>query len=238
MKLVIGAAGRGTRFKELTRDLPKHLLPINGQPFLKYILDNAISAGFSEIIIIVGYQAEKIQEFIAQQQFSVPIKLVDQIEKLGSEKYGTACLVECVQDIIGQENFTLMHGDTLFSATDLKQIQINDDLNYLAGYKHAQPEQYGVLIKEQQNNLIQIKEKPTEFVGDLINVALYKFTPEIFIAVKQIKKSPRGEYELTEAINLLAQQQKVKVVQLKDYWLDLGQPEDIPIIEKFLCAKK
>ena len=77
-------------------------------------------------------------------------------------------------------------------------------------------------------------EKPKEFVGNLINTAMYKFTPEIFAALRQIELSLRGEYELTDAISILATQKKVKVKMIQDYWLDFGKPEDIERVAKFL----
>jgi glucose-1-phosphate thymidylyltransferase len=81
-------------------------------------------------------------------------------------------------------------------------------------------------------------EKPKKFVSDLINIALYKFTPEIFKAISKIKKSSRGEYEINDAIMLLAEQQKVKVIRILNDWIDLGCPEDIPKAEKFFRKHK
>ena len=68
----------------------------------------------------------------------------------------------------------------------------------------------------------------------MINTGLYKLTPEIFDALGKIKLSKRGEYELTDALTILAEKGKVKVLSLKDYWLDLGGIEDIKKVEKFL----
>jgi bifunctional UDP-N-acetylglucosamine pyrophosphorylase/glucosamine-1-phosphate N-acetyltransferase len=71
-------------------------------------------------------------------------------------------------------------------------------------------------------------------VGNLINTGLYKFTPEIFNKVSKIKKSPRGEYEITDAITLLAEEKKVKVKKIDDHWLDFGNPGDIVKLFRFL----
>jgi len=101
----------------------------------------------------------------------------------------------------------------------------------------ANPEKYGVLAAK-DGKLIRIHEKPKEFVGDLINTGLYKFTPEIYNYLAQIKLSPRGEYELTDALTLLAQKENVVVVQVKDYWLDLGTTADILKIENFLNNRR
>jgi len=111
----------------------------------------------------------------------------------------------------------------------------HDDKCYVAGIKVENPQKYGVLV-EKNGKLVKIHEKPEKYVGDLINTGLYKFTPDIFKALEKIKLSQRGEYELTDAITLLAEKGKAKVYTLKDYWLDLGSLEDIPKVEKFLKA--
>ncbi|MFA5948578.1 MAG: sugar phosphate nucleotidyltransferase, partial [Candidatus Gracilibacteria bacterium] len=73
-----------------------------------------------------------------------------------------------------------------------------------------------------------------EFVGNLINTSLYKFTPEIFKTVFKIEKSQRGEYEVTDAISLLAKEKKVKIKKINDFWMDFGRPEDIEKMSNFL----
>ena len=78
-------------------------------------------------------------------------------------------------------------------------------------------------------------EKPKEFYGNLTNIGLYKFTPDIWKALDQIGLSPRGEYELTDAISILAKQGKVKFLKLKEYWLDLGCKEDIPKVTEAIA---
>ena len=92
--------------------------------------------------------------------------------------------------------------------------------------RHDEPQRFGVLFEE-NGVLKKIVEKPQEFIGDMINVGLYKFTPKIFEAVRKIDVSSRGEYELTDAVSLLAQEGKVKVIQVSDYWMDFGRPEDV-----------
>lgn len=234
MRIVIGAAGRGTRFKELTREQPKILIPINGKPYLYYILQAVEAAGFTEIVLVVGYQAEKIVAFLASYPNRITIKLVNQYEKLGAEKYGTACLLECVQEQMGQDNFVLLYGDNLYSSRDLHRFILEDNNNYIAGYPVTDYKKYGILLSDGDNYLKEIIEKPQAPVGNLANCGLYKFNNEIFKYLKKIKKSPRGEYELTDAISLLAKKRKVKVVKLLDYWLDLGAPEDIEKVERFV----
>jgi len=232
-KVVIAAAGQGTRMLHLTKRKSKHLICVLKKPFLSYLLNNLIAAGYKDLILVVGYHKEKMEEFLNEYKYKVT--LVDQFEILGGKEkeYGTACPLKCVKDIIGKENFLMVYGDNLYSVEDLKNFNIDDEYNYVAGFFHQKPGKYGVL-KVENGFLKEIVEKPKEFVGNLINTGLYKFTPEIFEKVFQIKKSPRGEYELTDAINLLAKEKKVKVKEIKDYWLDFGNPADIIRVSQFL----
>ena len=113
-------------------------------------------------------------------------------------------------------------------------MNIDNEFCYIAGLKQEHPEKYGVLIEDGDDFLEKIIEKPKEFVGDLINAGLYKFTSEVFDKIDKIKKSPRGEYEITDAVSLLAEEKKVKVKKIKDYWYDFGKPEDIKKLSEFL----
>jgi bifunctional UDP-N-acetylglucosamine pyrophosphorylase/glucosamine-1-phosphate N-acetyltransferase len=141
--------------------------------------------------------------------------------------------VNKAKNFVGRDNFIVVGGDNLFDVKDLKKFNKDDSMNYIAGYKVDNPERYGVLVVK-GDTLIKIHEKPKEFVGSLINAGLYKFTPEIFDAISRIGKSLRGEYELTDAISLLAGKGKVKVIPLESFWKDFGKLEDIHIMEKFL----
>lgn len=235
-KVVIAASGQGTRMLPLTRNKPKHLIKIFKKPFLFYLLENIKKAGYKELILVAGFKIEKIREFLAKEKYK--IKLVNQFEILGGKEkiYGTACPLKCVKDIIGQEDFLLVYGDNLYSPRDLKSFNLEDGYNYVAGIVSQKPEKYGVL-KTKNGFLKKIIEKPQRFVGNLINTGLYKFTPVVFSKVEKIKLSKRGEYELTDILNLLAEEKKVKVKEIKDYWLDFGNLADIPKVSKFLRNK-
>ena len=234
-KVVIPAAGRGTRMLHLTKDIPKHIIPVNGKPFIYHLLNHLQQAGFEEMILVVGYQKEKMQDFVNEVKDKFPITIIDQFSTVGEEHYGTACPIIAVQDLIGDEQFVTVYGDNLYSVDSLMGVMKDDEYNYIAGFKHPKPQRYGVLVHK-NGFLKQIIEKPTYLagIGHLINTGLYKFTPEIFRAVDAIKLSPRGEYELTDAVSLLAGQGRVKLVEVKDYWLDFGCPEDIVLVENHL----
>jgi len=226
MKAVILAAGKGTRLLPLTEDKPKVLIEINGKPFLWYVLNLFKKLGIDEIAVIVGYKKEKIKEFIAKYGFDVT--LVEQKEQKGT---GHATLQ--AKEFVGNDNFIVYHGDGLWSKKDLQKFMVEDDLTYMAGKQVENWQRYGILLEE-KGFLKEKVEKPQKFIGDLAWVGFFKTTPEIFAELEKVKLSPRGEIEVTDAINVLARQKKVKIISLEDYWLDLGTHEDIPKIEKFI----
>jgi dTDP-glucose pyrophosphorylase len=245
-KVVIAAAGQGTRMKHLTRHKSKHLILVQKRPFLAYLFDELLKAGYEELIVVAGFKAEKVQEFLDKYQPPAGIAknkvrtfLVNQFEILGpkEKEYGTLCPIKCVKKIIGEDNFLAVYGDNLYSVKDLQAMNIDDTYNYVAGFEHKHPEKYGVLLAD-NSFLKEIIEKPKDYVGSLINTGLYKFTPAIFKELPRVRLSPRGEYELTDAITFLAQKKKVKIKRLQDYWLDFGNPGDIIKLSKFLQQQR
>jgi len=238
-KIVVSAAGQGTRMLSLTESKSKHLINVKERPFLAYLLDNILKAGFREIIMVVGFREDMIRDFLKTYKFdgvNFDIKIINQFDILGpkEKEYGTACPIKCVKNLVGNENFISLVGDNFYSVEDLRLMSIDDNFNYVAGVANEHPEKFGVLVEYGDDFLEKIIEKPQEFVGNLINTSLYKFTPEIFKKVFEIEKSPRGEYEITDAISLLAKDKKVKVKKMNDFWMDFGRPEDVEKLSKFL----
>jgi len=224
MKAVIMAAGKGTRMLPLTEKVPKVLVEINGKPFLYYVLKNLQKAGYDDIGIIVGYKKEQFPGFLERYGFKAT--LIEQ-----KEQKGTGHAVMQARDFTKDEDFIVLGGDNLWSPGDLESMLKKDNFCYVTGIKVDNPEKYGVLVAK-NDGLVRIVEKPAKFVGNLINTGLYKFTPDIYQALEQVKESERKEYELTDAISLLAKQGKVKIMKVKDYWIDLGSKEDIPKVEE------
>jgi len=228
-KAVVLAAGKGTRLDPLTDLKPKPLLHVMGRPFLSYVIENLIKTGYKDIAIIVGYMKEQVEEFVKDGGFKVT--LIEQ-----HEQQGTGHAVSLAEQFVGKDDFVLVMGDNLCSVEDLKQLDKKDEFCYLLGYEHEQPENYGVIFKEGEF-LKKILEKPEEKVGKQINTAFYKLTPEIFEALKQIRRSSRGELEFTDALSLLAKSKKVKVLELNDFWLDFGYPWDMLDVNRFFLEK-
>jgi len=223
MKVVILAAGKGTRMLPLTKKTPKVLIPIAGKPFIWYLIENLKQAGVDEFGLIVGYKKEKIISFV--KEIGLDAEIIEQKEQLGT---GHALMQ--ARDFVGYEKFLAINGDNLFSASDIKKILLMEP-NVIAGFEVSNPSAYGVLIVDRKR-LVRIDEKPKRPVSNLINTGLYLFGTEVFDELQKIKKSIRGEYELTDAITSLAKQNRMFVYKLKDYWIDLGKLDDIPRVEK------
>lgn len=225
---VVAAAGRGTRMGQLAADKPKHLIEVNGQPFLFYLLDRLQQAGIKEIIVVGGHHFPAMAEFIAMHGPVFNVKLIDQFERLGEDRYGTSLAIEAAKPEVGEQDFLAVYGDNLFTVRDLQKIiTAPPNGNYIATLFHQTPERYGVVMTDENNVVKQIVEKPKEFIGNQINAGLYRFNHEVFSVLPQAV-SPRGEYELTDAVQTLAMMGKMKAILLQDYWQDFGRPEDVP----------
>lgn len=222
MKVCVLAAGKGTRMLPFTKKTPKPLIHINKKPFIDYTISNIKTAGFHDIVLVVGYLKEKLINHLGPY-FTYVIQ---------EEQKGTAHAVSLLQDIVNS-NFIVIMGDNIYSPYDIKSIAQQDDYCYVACLTHPEPQKFGMVISK-DGFLKRIIEKPKNPTTNLISAGLYKFTPEIFGAIKKIKPSERGELEITDAISLLAQKNKVKLMKIKDYWINLGSIEDIPVVEKQL----
>ena len=136
--VVIAAAGQGTRMMQLTKNKSKHLIKVNEKPFLSYVLDNLSAAGFDDFILVTGFGAELMEEFL--KEYGYKAKVVNQFEILGPKEkmYGTACPLMCVKDI--SEQFLYISGDNYYSVEDLKAINIDDEFNYVSGIESQHPD--------------------------------------------------------------------------------------------------
>jgi dTDP-glucose pyrophosphorylase len=226
MKVVILAAGKGIRMLPLTEKIPKVLIEVNGKPFLYHLMDHLLKAGYTKFGLVVGYKKEMIAEFLKKHNFNA--KLIEQKEQLGT---GHALLQ--AEEYIAGEDFIVLGGDNLWGVEDLKEINKDDDFNYISGVKVENPEKYGVLVEE-EGFLMRIKEKPKDFHGYLINTGLYKFKNSVFNILHNVTPSARGEIELTCAIDVLAKSGKFKVIKILTYWKDLGCLDDIEPLSHFL----
>jgi UDP-N-acetylglucosamine diphosphorylase / glucose-1-phosphate thymidylyltransferase / UDP-N-acetylgalactosamine diphosphorylase / glucosamine-1-phosphate N-acetyltransferase / galactosamine-1-phosphate N-acetyltransferase len=214
MKCVILAAGEGKRMHPLTYTRPKVMLPIANKPMLEWNLLNAIDAGLKDFIFVVSYKSEMVRQYFGNgEKWKVKIDYVNQGEALG-----TAHAIGVVESFV--KDFIVLCGDTIFGKDDFKNIVKSKVSIGLA--KVENPKEYGI-IKLENDNVVQIYEKMEQPFTDIINGGIYHFNAKIFDCIKKTEKSQRGEYEITDSINMMVKDIKLKGVFLKQ-WRDVVYP--------------
>ena len=234
MKAIILAAGKGIRLEPITHTRPKPLIPVMNKPLLYHALDAIKNAGINDIFIVVSYLKEKIIEAIENYKAKnrVNIRIVEQEAPLG-----TGHAVKILEQYVN-EPFILVYGDLYIDKKVLKKI-VERKPPVMGLTRVENPREYGVVVTR-DDYIIDIIEKPSyEPPSNTINAGVYYLTPEIFHYLDKIKKSPRGEYEITDALKLMIKD-NVKLGYMilgKDEWFEIGRPWDILSIHETLLRK-
>ena len=224
-KAVLLAAGKGTRMLELTNELPKPMLAVQGRPILLHIVDGLRAAGVTRFLIVVGYRAEVVREF-----FGDGSKLGVAIEYITQEvQDGTGRVVELARDFAGSDPFVLSYGDILVDPANYSCLVTPGEAEALISVKHNPGEiaKGGAVFVNERFELTDLREKPApgEPTSPWYNAGIYTFRPSIFEFTARLEKSPRGEYELTDAIRALALSGRVvQAFELKGDWADVRDP--------------
>ena len=225
---LILAAGKGTRMRPLTARLPKPLLPAGGAPFLEHQLRALAEAGVTHVAVLVGYRMREVHEALGDgQRFGLALNFLVQEEQLGT---GHA-VAQAAGKLDG--DFFCLNGDTLVTTETLRALASAKSAHAMAVAQVADCSSYG-LVKTRKGKLVSIIEKGAEGPGK-INAGIYRFAPSIFEALETLERSPRGEFELTTALETVAKQ--VAVVNVEGDWLDLGRPWDLLTANALLLAR-
>lgn len=225
-RAVLLAAGRGTRMRELTSELPKPMLRVRGKPVLQHIVEGLRTAGVRDFLIIVGWRAEVVRDFFGDgRALEVSIGYQTQVEQNGTGK-----VVELARDFCGDEPFVLSYGDILVDPANYRQlVTLPDETEAIISVKRNEDvSQGGAVFVNERFEMIDLREKPQpgEPTSPWYNAGIYAFRPSIFEYIARLEKSPRGEYELTDAIRALAQTpRKVQALELTGAWADVRDPE-------------
>jgi NDP-sugar pyrophosphorylase family protein len=225
-KAVLLAAGKGTRMRELTNELPKPMIPVRGQPILRHIVDGLRAAGVTHFQIVVGWHAEVVTNYFGDgSAFGVSVEYATQVVQ-----DGTGRVVELAKEFAGADPFVLSYGDILIDPANYRRLVALEDAEALVSVKHNPGEiaKGGAVFVNERFEMTDLREKPKpgEPTSPWYNAGVYAFCPSIFDFTARLEKSPRGEYELTDAIRGLAQSgRKVQVVELAGDWADVRDPE-------------
>ncbi|MFF2015091.1 sugar phosphate nucleotidyltransferase [Paenibacillus sp. NPDC058177] len=201
MKGLILCAGRGTRLQPSTYTKPKCMLPVNGEYILVSIINELVAAGITDIGIVVNHSQGEIREMIGDGgQWNASLTFL-----LQKEAKGLADAVKSAQSFVADSPFLLMLGDNLYEG-DLEPLIRSLDADKSAAsillQRVEEPRQFGVaVIKDGQ--IVSLEEKPRYPKSNLAIVGVYALTAAIWPAIERLTPSPRGEYELTDAIQML-----------------------------------
>jgi bifunctional UDP-N-acetylglucosamine pyrophosphorylase/glucosamine-1-phosphate N-acetyltransferase len=209
--------------RPLTANKPKPLLHVAGKPFLEHTINSLKQSGIKDIVILVGWRSEHLQEYFGTGK-DLGVKLTYIIQ---TARYGTAHAIGTARNNF-DDAFLCLNGDILTTPELVKGVLNNYKKNkstVMALTKVEDPSGFGV-VQLDKKKVKRIIEKPTQFVGNLVNAGVYVFSPKIFDAVDETKLSPRGEYEITDAIEILIKRMSHPVFghELDTPWLDICMP--------------
>jgi UDP-N-acetylglucosamine diphosphorylase / glucose-1-phosphate thymidylyltransferase / UDP-N-acetylgalactosamine diphosphorylase / glucosamine-1-phosphate N-acetyltransferase / galactosamine-1-phosphate N-acetyltransferase len=254
MKAVILAAGKGTRMRELTNELPKPMLEVHRKPILEHILTGLLGAGIRDVFIVTGFRADVIESHFGDgSKWKARIGYGRQVVQDGTGK-----APELAKEFIGTSPFLLTYGDILIEPESYERGEtcgaemaalyqrmihrFNED--YFSGVITVKAGQDvtkgGLNFFDEKFCLKRLVEKPTAQQIEQLrtegwlkasepawyNAGIYIFKPSLFEFTARLQKSPRGEYELTDAVSaLVASKHKIAGFEITGRWVDVRDPE-------------
>ncbi|ECB9849186.1 D-glycero-D-manno-heptose 1-phosphate guanosyltransferase [Campylobacter jejuni] len=213
MQAIVLAGGLGTRLRSVVQDLPKPMAPINGKPFLAFVLEHLKKQGITEIILSVSYKYELIQEYFKDEFHGMKIHY--NIEK---ELLGTGGAIKDALKLVKNEVY-VVNGDTFFDI-DLKKLVLNGSKICIALKQMQNFDRYGTVNVDEQGIVTSFEEKVFKKQG-LINGGIYLLKKDIFDKFDLEKKFSFEEFLQENYIKL-----KARAEIFDDYFIDIGVPED------------
>ncbi|HWL45694.1 MAG TPA: glucose-1-phosphate thymidylyltransferase [Ilumatobacter sp.] len=228
MKALILAGGAGTRLRPITHTRAKQLVPVANKPILFYGIEAMVAAGITEIGVIVGDTRAEVMAALGDgSRWGAHVTYLPQDAPLG--------LAHCVliaREFLGDDDFVMYLGDNLLEQDLAAFVAAFEQARAGATAPSAQillkqvpdPHRFGIATLDADGNVVALVEKPAEPPSDLALVGVYLFTPRVHDAVAAITPSPRGELEITDAIQwLIDAGETVRCEQLDGWWIDTGK---------------
>ncbi len=230
MKAVILAAGEGSRMRPLTYTRPKVMLPIANKPILEHLLIQAREAGITEFIFIVGYCDEQVRGYFGDgKKWGVHIDYCTQ-----RKQRGTADALGRAKDLVDGPCL-MINGDIIVSQEDIRSLTKMTG-NTLSVVETHDTKELGV-VELEADRVVRIYEKIGGLPFTSANAGIYLFTPDIFDAISQTLKSPRGEYEITSSLQSMIDKGEHVSYHRINYWLDVSYPWDLLEANESLLAQ-
>jgi len=216
--------------RPLTQNSPKVMLPIANKPILEHVMLAVKNAGINDFVFVVGYRSETVRNhFENGSKWGVRIDYIEQKEQLG-----TAHAIGLAKDFVG-DRFLVLNSDVLIESSYLQKLMKRKEVAVLSAKKVENPQEFGIIVTH-GDKVSEIIEKSKAPSSNLANAGVYIFGHEIFDAIKRTKKSIRGEYEITDSIQILIDDDRAVGYELYEgeLLLDIGRPWDLLDANKLL----
>ncbi len=235
LRAVIPAAGFGTRLKPHTYSLPKVLLNVGGKPILGHIIEKLLDEKINKATFITGYLGEQIVDYVGSNYPKLQADFIHQEEMLG---LGHAIQI-AVPTFNGEDIFIIL-GDTIFDV-DLKPV-LSKKVNSLGVKTVEDPSRFGVAVCD-GDDIIKLVEKPKQLISNLALVGLY-YIANTKLLVESLNElfandiKTRGEYQLTDALQIMIEKGEPITTFPVEGWYDCGKPETLLSTNKYLLTKR
>jgi glucose-1-phosphate thymidylyltransferase long form len=236
-KGVILAAGNGKRLQPLTNTKPKPMVSVAGRTLLQHNIDKMVEASIDNIIIVIPKDTtSQLNAFLKEHYSNVSLYFVEQEQALG-----TAHAVSVVKSEVGDSDFLMVYGDNVtgYDYSKLINRHKSNVASATMALMHAdEPKKHGI-VEINGEIITGIIEKPENPKSDLAFAGMCVFTPHIFEAIKHTKRSPRGEYYLTDSLQLLIERgHKIGYAILDTWRLNVNDHKDLLKANQLLLSEK